>query len=113
MAINWKSLTTTKEVDEIIQQSHQKPQLIFKHSTSCGISAHVKMQFESEWLLEDDTVDTHYLDLLTYRSVSNYITEVSGVYHQSPQVILFKDGGVLANASHRAIKANTINDVLV
>jgi len=72
MAVNWKPLTTTTGVDELIQQSHQKPQLIFKHSTSCGISAHVKMQFESEWLSDDDSIDVHYLDLLAYRAVSNY-----------------------------------------
>lgn len=113
MAINWKSLTTTAEVDELIKSSNLKPQLIFKHSTTCGISAHMKMQFEAEWQINNEDVDVHYLDLLAYREVSNYIAEVSSVYHQSPQVILFKNGGAIANASHQAIKANAISEALL
>jgi len=112
MAVNWKSLTTTKEVDELIQSSHQKPTLIFKHSTSCGISAHMKMQFETEWAVGENTIDVYYLDLLAHRDVSNYIAEVSKVYHQSPQIILFKDGEVVANASHQAIKASLVEEAL-
>jgi len=113
MAVNWKQLTSTTEVDELIQLSHQKPQLIFKHSTRCGVSSHMKMQFETEWNGADESIDIYYLDLLNYRDVSNYVAKVSKVYHQSPQVILFKDGEAVANASHQAIKANAINAALV
>jgi len=113
MAINWKSLSSTKGVDELIQHSHQKPQLIFKHSTRCGISSHMKMQFEAEWAISEDSIDVHYLDLLAYREVSNYVAEVSKVYHQSPQVIVFKEGEVITNVSHQAIKANAISGALV
>jgi len=113
MTVNWKPLTTTTGVDELINLSNEKPQLIFKHSTRCGVSSHMKMQFEAEWKLSDDSIDVYLLDLIAYRSVSNYIAEVSAVYHQSPQVILFKDGGVIINVSHQAIKAATISEALV
>jgi len=112
MSINWLELSDTDQVDQIIQSSSEKPQLIFKHSTNCGISARMKAQLEEGWDIDGNLIDVHYLDLLSYRSVSNYIAETSGVYHQSPQVLLFKEGKVVLDASHHAIKAEAIKNEL-
>jgi len=112
MAINWLELSDTGQVDQIIQSSDEKPQLIFKHSTSCGISVRMKVQLEESWDIDKEKIDVHYLDLLSYRSVSNYIAETSGVYHQSPQVLLFKEGKVIMDASHHAIKAEAIKELI-
>jgi bacillithiol system protein YtxJ len=40
--MNWIELSDLEQVDQIIQQSLLKPQLIFKHSTRCSISSMVK-----------------------------------------------------------------------
>ncbi len=106
--MNWIALSDIDQVDRIIQGSVEKPQLIFKHSTSCGISAMMKAQLEQSWDIDSASLDVHYLDLLTYRSVSNYIAEATGIYHQSPQVLLLKDGEVVMDASHHAIKVDDI-----
>lgn len=112
MGVNWKPLTTITQVDEIIEASHQKVQLIFKHSTTCGISAMMKGKFEDDWDLDEDEADVYYLDLLSYREVSNYVFKATGVYHQSPQVITLKDGKAVLDASHHAIKVEAIRSVL-
>jgi len=113
MSIKWQSLNRLEQVEAIVQASHKKPQVIFKHSTTCGISAMMKAKFEETWNIENDSIDTHYLDLLTYREISNHIAQASGIYHQSPQMLLFKDGKVLLDASHHSINVEAIKKALV
>lgn len=108
MAINWIELNNTEQVNQLVLRSKEKPQLVFKHSTTCGISVMIKNRLEETWDIDSTFIDTHYLDLLTFRSVSNYVAETAGVYHQSPQVLLFKEGKVAMDASHHAIKIEAI-----
>jgi len=75
--------------------------VIFKHSTTCGISAAAKSRLEEDYLA--DQVDIHYLDLLSFRSVSNLVAEELAVFHQSPQVIIINKGEVVNYESHFAI----------
>lgn len=99
--VPWKNLTQESQIKEIIELSHEKPQLIFKHSTRCSISVMAKSRMDSEWNLEN--VEPWYLDLLSYRNVSNAVASQLGVQHESPQAILLKDGVVVHDSSHNAI----------
>lgn len=101
--MNWLSLTDTTQLAEIIAASYQKPQWVFKHSTRCGTSLHAIDRVERMNSALTDLSDCYYLDLLTYRQVSNAIAEQWKVPHQSPQVILLKEGKVVYHASHQAI----------
>jgi len=103
--MNWKVLEHIDQIDEIKEASHHKLQLIFKHSTRCIISKMALKNFESDFLLNDVT-DAYYLDLITYRDISNKIAEGFGITHQSPQILLIKDGVVVYNESHEGIDAN-------
>ena len=67
-----------------------------------------KMRLESKWDL--DNVEAHYLDLLSYRSVSNYIAESLSVHHESPQLILLKDGEVIYDSSHLDISVDELKE---
>lgn len=98
----WKPLTTVDQLNTIEELSKGKTQLIFKHSTRCGISRMVMNQFESAYNL-DLNVDLYYLDLLNYRDVSNESGYKFQVMHQSPQLLVIKNGVVVAHASHGAI----------
>lgn len=100
--VNWRPLTDLGQLHEIITLSETQPVLIFKHSTTCGISRMAMKQFESQFDLNDQVV-SYYLDLLTYRSVSNEVAVRFGVEHQSPQLLLIKDGKCVFDASHGAI----------
>lgn len=108
----WILLTQEQQLDDIIKASHEKPQVIFKDSTTCGISAGVKSGLVGDWSGVADQADFHYLDLLNYRGISSKIAQVSGVTHQSPQVIIYHHGKVIADTSHFAINVKFIEDAL-
>ena len=103
-------MTTEAQIAEVVELSHEKPQLIFKHSTRCSISSMAKDRLEREWNLEN--VEPWYLDLITYRNVSNAIASQLGVHHESPQAILLKDGVVLHDSSHNAISVQRLSEAL-
>ncbi|MEX2349251.1 MAG: bacillithiol system redox-active protein YtxJ [Flavobacteriaceae bacterium] len=103
--IPWKPLTSVSEVDEIVKTSKTKPVAIFKHSTSCGISRMVLKQFERDYDIEEGTMGLYYLDLLSYRNVSNEVAARFQVMHQSPQLLVIKNGAAVYNASHHSIQA--------
>ncbi len=98
---NWKPLLEVSQLDEILEASKNKTQVIFKHSTRCGVSRSVLKQFEKQFNI--DTIDFCFLDLIAFREISNTIAQKFGVQHQSPQLIAIKNGKVVANASHHSI----------
>ena len=103
-SINWIPLTNLGQLNEIMMLSEVNPVLIFKHSTRCSVSRMALKQFENEFDLAEE-VDTYFLDLLEYRDVSNEIASRFQVEHQSPQLILIKDGKAIYDVSHSAIDA--------
>lgn len=105
---NWNPITTEEQVREIVEKSNEKPQIIFKDSMTCGISAYAKERLDSGNDLLIIKADFNYLDLLSYRSVSNFIAEELNVIHQSPQIIVLKNGEVVYRVSHHSIQAEDI-----
>lgn len=98
----WIPLNTIAQLDTIADKSKTKTQLIFKHSTRCGISRMVMNQFVAAYDV-DANVDLYYLDLLSYRDVSNEVGYKFQVMHQSPQLLVLRNGVVVAHASHGGI----------
>ena len=109
---NWKDLNHQDQLHELIEESKQKLVAIFKHSIRCGISHHVKDRIESDYDLHPNDLSFYYLDLISYRPVSNMVAELLKVPHQSPQLILLKDGNVVYNASHHMIDINHVRNQL-
>ena len=105
--VNWIPLQLMGQLDEIIALSKEKPVLIFKHSTRCSISRFALKQFENEFDLQNQ-IDAYFLDLLEFRDISNEIASRFGIMHQSPQLLLIKEGKVLYDASHSDIQANEL-----
>lgn len=99
--MNWQPINTIDQLEQIKSASFTKPQVIFKHSTTCSISRMALDRFERANAPEN--VDFHYLDLLNYRSISNAIAEFFQVHHESPQVILVKNGECIYDESHYGI----------
>ena len=97
----WKELNQLDQLDQILKDSNSRAQLIFKHSTRCGISRAVLNQFEAK--TKKENIDYYFLDLLRYRDISNAIASKLKIEHQSPQVVLIKDKKVKAHDSHYAI----------
>ena len=102
--INWVSLTEMEQLSEIIAISAQHPVLIFKHSSRCSVSRMVLKQFENEWNLGTKMIP-YFLDLLVHRDISGQIALLFEVEHQSPQVLVIKNGKAVFNTSHSDIDA--------
>ena len=98
----WIALNSIVQLEDIAEQSKTKTQFIFKHSTRCGISRMVMNQFVSGYN-EDIYADLYYLDLLSYRDISNEVGYKFQVMHQSPQLLVLRNGVVVAHASHGGI----------
>ena len=109
--MNWKNLTDLVQLNEIVQESNEKPVLIFKHSTRCIVSRTSLKQFENKYDLEDK-VDAYFLDLLEHRDISNEIASRFGVHHQSPQLLLIKEGKSVYDVSHSDIDAMELKEKL-
>jgi len=105
---NWKVLNSENQLEEIKELSFKIPVVLFKDSISCGISAHAKHKLESAWDFDPKDLVFFYLDLLSYRNISNKIAEVFGVTHQSPQILVIKNGVSVSNFSHQAISVDRI-----
>lgn len=103
---NWKVLEDEQQLEEILETSKEKPVVIFKHSTRCGISEGAKYTLMENWDFNNEELDFYYLDLLKYRPLSNRIAETFQVTHQSPQVLLVKDGEVAFHTSHHRISTD-------
>lgn len=98
----WIALNGIDQLDAIAERSKGKTQLIFKHSTRCGISRMVMNQFVAAYDL-DLNADLYYLDLLSYRDVSNEVGYKFEVMHESPQLLVIRNGVVVAHGSHGGI----------
>ena len=104
--MNWIPLTQLEQLSSIKELSATKPQIIFKHSTRCSISSMALTRLERA--TEIPTADFYYLDLIAYRTVSNAIAEEFNVYHESPQVLLIKNGECIYDESHSGISMDEI-----
>jgi len=109
--LDWKPLIDIGQLDEIVDLSNEKPVAIFKHSTRCNISRMALKQFENEFNLQDK-IDIYFLDLLSYREISNEIANRFNVMHQSPQILLIKNGKAIYHDSHSDIEAAILKQYL-
>lgn len=108
----WKVLSQTDEWQMIKEHSYERPAAIFKHSTSCGISNMAKFQLERGWDIDSDNLSFYYLDLLSNRNLSNQVAEELGIVHQSPQLILLRDGKAVFNTSHHGVHLSGLKKAL-
>lgn len=107
----WRYLEETP-LDEIEKISFEKPVAIFKHSTRCSVSRMAWNQFSNQFDIEFEKMELYFLDLLAHRSISNAVAERFGVVHQSPQLIVIKDGKAVYDASHSDIDAQDLKNYL-
>jgi bacillithiol system protein YtxJ len=108
----WKALTSMEQLETIMTDSKTRPVAIFKHSTRCGISRMVMRQFEGAYDIDPSKMDLYYLDLLAYRSISDEVGIKFQVLHQSPQLIVIKNGVAVAHASHSGIQAKELENFI-
>jgi bacillithiol system protein YtxJ len=108
--MNWIPITQEAQIDEIKKLSAQRPQLIFKHSTRCSGSSMALNRLERS--IVPDEVDFYFLDLIAHKNISNKIAEDFAVYHESPQILLIKNGECIFDESHSGISMEEIQEQL-
>lgn len=106
------NLETMAQFEVLMATSFTVPQLIFKHSTRCSISRFVLNEFMSTYSFSEQDFGAWYLDLLSYRAISNAIAQQLDVTHQSPQLLVIKNGKVVAHASHEQVNSLQLSSFL-
>lgn len=101
----WIDLKSLDQFNEYFQG--EKSFFVFKHSTRCSISSMALRRFEKEYSSSDNVVPL-FLDLLKHRELSNEIERITGIIHQSPQLIFIDKKKVLYHASHEQIDGLSI-----
>jgi len=105
----WIPLSDLQQLKFIKNKSKVKTQVIFKHSTRCGISKMVMNQFIANYELTEKDLDLYYLDLLSHRDISNEVGYAFQVIHESPQLLVVQNEVVVSYASHGAINEINLN----
>ena len=106
--VPWIVLTSLEQLDTIVENSHSKPVAIYKHSTTCGISRMVFQNIERNYDIPTDVLDIYYLDLKAYRDISNEVAARFQVWHESPQLIVIKNGDTTYHSSHGTINVPSL-----
>ncbi|HIA36293.1 MAG TPA: bacillithiol system redox-active protein YtxJ [Flavobacteriales bacterium] len=110
--IDWKRLTALAQLDELIELSASKAVGIFKHSSRCFTSFSVKKFLEDRWSIPEEVVELYFLDLIEYRDISDAIAQKFSVTHQSPQLIVVREGKVIYDDSHHKISVEQLENEL-
>lgn len=108
-----KTLPDTAALEAAIAESRERPVLIFKHSRSCGISCEAYDELHAH--IADAAVEASYnlITVQSHRRVSDEAATRLGIRHETPQVILLRDGVPVWNASHFRITAGELTRVLL
>lgn len=102
------TLDDIKLLDVVDEISHTKPVVLFKHSTRCSISRFALKRFDAEFNYTDDQMGWYLLDLLNHRDISNEIAKRYNVEHQSPQIIVVRNGKAIFSSTHDGIDAHDL-----
>jgi bacillithiol system protein YtxJ len=108
----WIDLQRSEQLQDINTMSETMPVVIFKHSTRCGTSAYSQRRLMNDWPAVASDTTLFFLDLLSYRQLSNTIAEKYDVSHESPQLIVIWKGQAIANTSHHLVNVDFIQEVI-
>ena len=107
--MNWIPLQEESQLDKIVADSNDTPQVIFKHSTRCSTSSMVKNRLDKNEA--PDGINFYYLDLIKYRNISSKIAQDFGIHHESPQALIIRNGKCVYNEDHSAITFHELEEV--
>jgi monothiol bacilliredoxin len=99
--MHWIHLTAEDQLQKIIVKSQEKPQVIFKYSSCCHFSEIVFQRLQKNGCPGE--IDFHFLDLTNYNHISERVSEIFGIPHQSPQILVINEGHCVFHESHPEI----------
>lgn len=104
--MNWTPLNQLEQLSNIANS--QGYSVIFKHSTRCSVSMMAKKRFEHDFDSIPEGTPVYFLDLISFRELSNKIAEQFKIHHESPQMLLIKNGECIYETSHGEISAEDL-----
>jgi len=111
--MKWSELRSAHQIEEIRKESREKPILIFKYSSRCSLSQLALDRLERNWKETEMTgIKSYFLDLITYREMSNRIAHEFDVEHESPQVLIIENEKSIYDQSHMSIDYQAIKEAL-
>lgn len=111
--IKWVQLNSNEQLEDLIRKSTEKSQLIFKYSSRCGLSRTMLNRLENDWQPNEITnIDPIFLDILNAREISDNVEKKFGVRHESPQILVIKNGECIYDNSHIQIDYSKIKEHL-
>lgn len=109
---DWAELTNIDHLETAKAESFERPVALFKHSTRCSRSMFAKSKLEDDYNIPTEKLKFYYLDLLSHRNISDAIAAKFGVHHQSPQILVLKDGEVIYHTSHEQISLSKLKQLV-
>lgn len=106
MGKNFLRIDDRATLQSLISDSKQKTVLVFKHSNACGVSARAYRELQK---LEGQV---NLLEVQAVPDLSRELEKLTGVRHETPQVILLRDGRAVWNASHFDVNAASVSQAL-
>ena len=112
--MDYFELSKMEDLEDLDKKSFEFPEglLIFKHSRRCSISAMAFNRFSRKWKYEEEKFPIYYLDVIGQRNISNAVATKYEVRHESPQILLIKNGICKYSASHMQIEPSELNAIL-
>ena len=108
--MNWIDLTTAAQIENLTTTSAKTPAIIFKHSNKCNTSHMAKYNLEADWDFEATEVDTYLLDLFAQPKLAKLVADKFMVHHQSPQILLIRNGECTYDADHLDISVAELRE---
>jgi bacillithiol system protein YtxJ len=99
-------VTDAQELEELFARSHSQPVILFKHSTTCPISAAAYQQMSRSGSAVALVV------VQRARDISRQVETLTGVRHESPQAIILRNGQAVWSAAHWDVTADAVKSAL-
>lgn len=104
----WKPITSLEILDKVIEGSKFKPVLVYKHRASSPECLAKKQELENDWNISPDLIDLFIVDDIKAKDVSLAISDIAGIQHEFPQIVLFADGVTMYDESSDLITVKKI-----
>jgi bacillithiol system protein YtxJ len=107
-----RPLTTEADLDAAIERSFTIAVVIFKHSETCGTSAYAREELQTLMAEPSLSAGVYVVSVQRNRAISNALSTRFNLRHESPQVLLIRDGALRWHASHHRINSDELTAAL-
>lgn len=105
-------MQSVEEFNQALQESFERPVLLFKHSLTCPISTRAFRELQAHLNNADPNTSYRLIKIQNAYQLSNEVASRLKVGHESPQAILVRGGQEIWNASHSDITSSSLEEAI-